>query len=722
MAMLNVSISVGAQEINSLGARDIASQGWFNVKKDNTLAYTIVRSDGESFPAGWLLLRAKLEREGEQLEATLCYSRAGGEAVELGLPISLKGTLLELVNIPPNVRQLILRPMRGAGRFRISQANIKHVGLLERLYRMWWRVASMFEHHPYDRLYKSGLRWYTPLLSLKKAYELSAGFRAYSPVIPYDKWIARFDDLDDRDIRKIKRSVKRWKHPPTIDLLFLDNDSPFQENDCASQLYPFFNIVSSNQLKNDWVLCVQPGVVFRPHALYWFAAAIAENPDAVAFYSDHDLLSEDGIRCAPSFKPDWSPELLLADQYTGPVLLIKKSLLVKELTKKAGQADDSRSSAAPSCNQPSFNQFSCYQLALACLESSRISGSVNEVVHIPAVLYHWKKTVEQVDKANHKTRLDNVKQHLRSVNGEAQIESLNGKYNKVVYTPVATPLISIVIPTRDTLYHLERSVMSVLEQSTYRNFEIVIADNQSCEPETHAFFERVSQYENVSVVPYDFPFNYSSINNFAVEHSSGDVVLLLNNDTEVISDNWMEVMLGQLQQSNVGAVGVKLLFGDRHVQHAGDAVGPGGCADHFHSRLGEDEPGYAGRAILAQDLSAVTAACLMVTRSLWEKLGGLDEKNLAVAFNDVDFCLRVREAGYRVVYTPYAKLYHHESVSRGKDDNPVKAARAKSEANYMRSRWKHIMNHDPFYNPNLNYSRPDFKLSHAPMIDKPWLK
>jgi GT2 family glycosyltransferase len=264
--------------------------------------------------------------------------------------------------------------------------------------------------------------------------------------------------------------------------------------------------------------------------------------------------------------------------------------------------------------------------------------------------------------------------------------------------------------------------MSVLEQSTYRNFEIVIADNQSCELETHAFFERVSQYENVSVVPYDFPFNYSSINNFAVEHSSGDVVLLLNNDTEVISDNWMEVMLGQLQQSNVGAVGVKLLFGDRHVQHAGDAVGPGGCADHFHSRLGEDEPGYAGRAILAQDLSAVTAACLMVTRSLWEKLGGLDEKNLAVAFNDVDFCLRVREAGYRVVYTPYAKLYHHESVSRGKDDNPVKAARAKSEANYMRSRWKHIMNHDPFYNPNLNYSRPDFKLSHAPMIDKPWLK
>lgn len=718
MSVLDISISVDAQEKNRSGIGEISSHEWCEVTSDSSAAYMITHRDGQPFPAGWLLLRARLEREGEQLEATLRYSLANGEIVELDLPISLKGTLLELVNIPPDVRQLILQPMCGAGRFRMMHTNIKSVGLFERVYRMCTRVASMFEHHPYDRLYKSGLRWYTPLFSLKKAYELSAGFRAYSPVIPYEKWIARFDDLDDRDIRKIKRSIKRWVNPPVIDILPLSAAHHSNENGFESQLYPFFNKVSFNtasfskvspdQLQNDWVLCVQSGVVLRPHALYWFAAAIAENPEAVAFYSDHDLLSNQGVRCHPCFKPDSSPELLLADPYFGPLILIKKELLIQQMNKHQDQARDCL--------------LSCYRLALASLAATRVSGKADQLMHIPAVLYHWKEDAEQVDRANHAARLNDVRQFLQATNTSAQVSSLEGRYHQIVYSPVATPLISIIIPTRDTLHHLERSVMSVLEQSTYRNFEIVIADNQSCEPATHAFFERVSQFGNVSVIPYDYPFNYSSINNFAVKHSTGDVILLLNNDTEVISDNWMEVMLGQLQQPNVGAVGVKLLFGDRRVQHAGDAVGPGGCADHFHSRVAEDAPGYAGRAILAQDLSAVTAACLMVTRALWEQLGGLDEKNLAVAFNDVDFCLRVREAGYRVIYTPYAKLYHHESVSRGKDDSPEKAARAKKEADYMRNRWKHVMKHDPFYNPNLNYSRPDFRLSHAPMVDKPWLK
>jgi GT2 family glycosyltransferase len=534
-------------------------------------------------------------------------------------------------------------------------------------------------------------------------------------VIPYNKWIARFDDLDDRDIRKIKKSIKRRVQPPVIDLLPLGGTSSLKNNVFESQLYPFFHIASSpDQLQNDWVLCVQPGVTLRPHALYWFATVIVKKPDAIAFYCDHDLLTAESIRSEPYFKPDFSPELLLADNYIGPVLLIKKSVLLNELYNEP-QGDD-----LAERSYKNFSEFNCYQLALACLKSG--SGALKNIGHIPAVLYHWDQGAEQADRANHTRHLSDVKRYLQNTKTDAQVDSLIGRYHRVVYTPVERPLISIIIPTRDTLHHLERSVMSVLEQSTYRYFELVFVDNQSCDPATHAFFERVSQYENVSVLPYDFPFNYSSINNFAVKHSRGDVICLLNNDTEVISNNWMEVMLGQLQQPNVGAVGIKLLFGDRRVQHAGDAVGPGGCADHFHSRLAEDEPGYAGRAILAQDLSAVTAACLMVTRRLWEQLGGLDEKNLAVAFNDVDFCLRIREAGYRVVYTPYAKLYHHESVSRGKDDSPEKAARAKREADYMRSRWKHVMNHDPFYNPNLNYSRPDFRLSHAPMVDKPWLK
>jgi GT2 family glycosyltransferase len=202
----------------------------------------------------------------------------------------------------------------------------------------------------------------------------------------------------------------------------------------------------------------------------------------------------------------------------------------------------------------------------------------------------------------------------------------------------------------------------------------------------------------------------------------GEALCLLNNDTEVITPDWLEEMLGNLIQPGVGVVGAKLYFDDGRVQHAGDTVGPGGCAHHLHSYLEHDAPGYCGRAVQAQELSAVTGACLLTWRKLYQDLGGLDEANLPVAFNDVDYCLRVREAQRRVVWTPYAELYHHESVSRGKDESAEKIARARRELHFMRKRWKHVLHHDPFYNPNLSYERPDFSLSHAPAIPKPWLR
>jgi GT2 family glycosyltransferase len=222
------------------------------------------------------------------------------------------------------------------------------------------------------------------------------------------------------------------------------------------------------------------------------------------------------------------------------------------------------------------------------------------------------------------------------------------------------------------------------------------------------------------VLRYDRPFNYSAINNVAASQARGEVLCLLNNDTEVISPDWMEDMLGYLTQSRVGVVGAKLLYPDGRIQHAGDAVGVGGVANHLHAFIGRESPGYCSRAVLAQDLSAVTAACMMTWRTLFVELGGLDEEHLKVNFNDVDYCLRAREAGYRVIWTPHAELYHHESVSRGSDDTPGKRARAKAEAKTMRIRWRHVMQHDPFYNPNLSYERADFSLSHAPLVQRPW--
>jgi GT2 family glycosyltransferase len=224
----------------------------------------------------------------------------------------------------------------------------------------------------------------------------------------------------------------------------------------------------------------------------------------------------------------------------------------------------------------------------------------------------------------------------------------------------------------------------------------------------------------VNVFRYDRPFNFSAINNFAVRQARGTVLCLLNNDTEVISPDWLEEMVGHLLQARVGVVGAKLYYADGRVQHAGDAVGPGGCANHLHSSLDHDDPGYCRRAMLAQDLSAVTAACLVTWRKLYLGLGGLDEKRLAVAFNDVDYCLRVRAAGQRVVWTPHAELYHHESVTRGADDSWRRKLHARREVAEMRGRWANVMRRDPFYNPNLSYDQPDFSPSRMPRVKKPW--
>jgi GT2 family glycosyltransferase len=373
----------------------------------------------------------------------------------------------------------------------------------------------------------------------------------------------------------------------------------------------------------------------------------------------------------------------------------------------------------------SFENLSIYAVVLKLfsdLKPYKLDGL--EVCRIPALLFS-KPLLDDSDKhvlevvENERMLLDD---YFKSQAISAELTLFRNRYKEVVYGFIKKPLISIIIPTRDMLHHLERCIESLLEKTSYDHFEIIIVDNQSEEPETLAYFAKVSALKNVRVIEYNNPFNYSAINNYAAKYCKGEVFCLLNNDTEVISPNWLEVMLGQLQQSNVGAVGIKLLFPDGTVQHAGDAVGPGGCADHFFSGYEEEQPGYMGRAIVAQDLSAVTAACLLTQRSVFESLNGLDEKHLSVAFNDVDYCLRVREKGMRVVFTPYVKMYHHESVSRGKDDNPEKIARAKKEADYIRSRWGYVIKNDPFYNPNLNYSRPNFELSRYPMVKKPWLK
>ena len=286
---------------------------------------------------------------------------------------------------------------------------------------------------------------------------------------------------------------------------------------------------------------------------------------------------------------------------------------------------------------------------------------------------------------------------------------------RTIYTlPAAPPLVSLIIPTRNGLHLIRQCITSILEKTSYLNYEILIVDNNSDDEATLRYFEEVQADTRIRVIRDERPFNYSALNNNAVKMSRGDYVGLINNDIEVISPDWLEEMVGLAIQPNVGAVGARLWYPDDTLQHGGVIIGIGGVAGHSHKFLARGVHGYFSRGELTQSLSAVTAACLIVRKSTFERVGGLDEVNLTVAFNDVDFCLKVREAGFRNVWTPFAELYHHESATRGHEDTRAKKARFESEVLYMIDKWKDYLTVDPAYNANLTLAREDFSLAWPP--------
>ncbi len=276
--------------------------------------------------------------------------------------------------------------------------------------------------------------------------------------------------------------------------------------------------------------------------------------------------------------------------------------------------------------------------------------------------------------------------------------------------PEHPPLVSIIIPTRDQVEILKKCVESIRQNTEYENWEMLIVDNQSVESETHIYLDQIQDDPRIKVIHYEKTFNYSALNNFAVQYAQGEVLALLNNDVEVISKGWLTEMVSHAIRLEIGAVGAKLLYSNGTVQHAGVILGLGGVAGHAHRYLKGDEHGYCHRAVVTQNLSAVTGACMVVRKSCYREVGGLNESDLAVAFNDIDFCLKLVTAGYRNVFTPFALLYHHESISRGADDTPEKHARFTHEFEYMKKIWGAILQKDLAYNPNLTLEFETFAL------------
>ena len=359
-----------------------------------------------------------------------------------------------------------------------------------------------------------------------------------------------------------------------------------------------------------------------------------------------------------------------------------------------------------------------YDLALRCCEAI----SETAIIHIPRVLYHWRahggSTALAGDEKPY-AALAGVRaldEHLQRTHCDGHTELLPfGMYRVHYALPSDNPLVSLIIPTKNAHALVKQCIDSILEKTTYPAYEIILVDNGSDDADSLAYFETLKALPNITVVRDDGPFNYSAINNRAVEHANGEVIGLVNNDIEVISPDWLSEMVSIALQPGVGAVGARLWYPDDRLQHGGVIVGVGGVAGHSHKFLAKGDVGYFGRAGLIQELSAVTAACLVIKKSTFHQVKGLDEVNLSVAFNDVDFCLRVQEAGYVNVWTPFAELYHHESATRGEEDTSAKKNRFMAEVLYMQSRWPDL-ERDYAYSPNLTLEHEDFGLAWPPRL------
>lgn len=440
--------------------------------------------------------------------------------------------------------------------------------------------------------------------------------------------------------------------------------------------------------------------LLHPCVLFAYMQAICEK-DADYIYCDEATFKGNSINhmITLHFKPDFAPDNLLANNYICHFSVFSRELL------ESGELFRSQ-----------FDGSQDHDMIL------RLTAKAKHIVHVPRILYYWRShkgsVASSIDAktyaidaakgavADHLTKLGYRNFEIESTRAFATIF-------RIKYELTSRPLVSIIIPNKDHVDDLSRCVESIINLSTYDNYEIVIVENNSKTAEIRTYYEEISRHPRVQVVEYKGDFNYSKINNFGVQYAKGEYLLLLNNDTEVITPDWMEELLMYAMRKDVGVVGAKLYYPDKTIQHAGIVIGLGAhrTAGHTHYRIPEANVGYMGRLCYAQDVTAVTGACMMVSKALYEELGGLDE-SFTVALNDVDFCLRVREKGFLNIFTPFAELYHYESKSRGSDKKDERALRYQQESDRFRVKWADALaKGDPYYNPNFSLDHSDFTVN-----------
>ncbi|QOW21677.1 glycosyltransferase family 2 protein [Novilysobacter avium] len=699
-----------------------------------------LRDPLERIPAGWYEITGSMSAREDAVVAPCLYPvyarGADGEA-RIALPTSGgNGRIRALVLFKHDVTALGFSMGRGPLRFRMGDFAVRRIARVRALRRMLESTADA----P-GGLASRSIRFIRQSLRDGVSRAADTLYRDYRRrVVPagadsYDGWVARFDTLtaermDELRCRAIAitpegrlisillpvyQTPERWLRrciESVLDqayskwqLCIVDDASPnprvmeivqeYAQTDFRIRVMRrdrngHISEASNSALglaSGDYVSLLDHDDELRPHALLEVAEEIGRHPDAGLLYSDEDKIDAEGRRFDPYFKPDFDSDLLRSQNYICHLTTIRA-----ELMREVGGF------------RKGFEGSQDHDLILRCVERLQ----PGQVRHIPKVLYHWRAipgstalTRDAKDYAS-SAGARAVAGHLDRQHPGARAEELSHGHYRVHWPlPAIPPKVSLIIPTRDKVELLRMCVESIVSKTTYPDYEIVVVDNQSSEPGALAYLAELEGRERVMVLRYDAAFNYAAINNWAASQCAGEVIGLVNNDIEVISPEWLEELVSQAMRPDVGAVGAMLYYPNDTIQHAGVVLGIHGVAAHIYSGLPRGYPGHGGRARVAQSLSAVTGACLMVRREVFDQVGGLDEQ-LQVAFNDIDFCLRVREAGYRNIWTPFAELYHHESASRGSEDTEEKKQRFAREVDLMRQRWGAQLLRDPAYNVNLS--------------------
>lgn len=709
--------------------------------------FFLLSSSRGRFPSGWVEISYRLKAADRVVTPSLFADPGEGstEADRKRLPPTEGQTVKCYVRLPDRVRAMRFDPINWKGRFEMDPILVREIS------RVQLGLQLVLNQVRDDGLLALVNRFRRGGWTGMKEYLARQATKA---IDNYENWRGLFWTLSEADKTAITEHVQQFDSRPTFSVVMPTYNSDPEHLRAAidsvrAQLYPHWELciaddastdpevcrvleeaaahdprlkivyretnghiaVASNSALDlatgDYIALLDHDDVLTADALYWMALEVIAHPDAAIVYSDEDKIDEVGRVFQPYFKPDWSPELVLSQNYVNHLGVYRR-----DEVEAVGRFRDA------------FRGSQDYDLML------RIADRVgpDRIRHVPVVLYHWRTVVGSIASGGdgkgyaHGAARRAIFEHLDRTGQAAEVVATeDGFGHRVVpVMPDPAPKVTIVVPTRDRVEILKVCIDGLLTKTDYTNWELFVVDNGSKQAETARYLADISSDPRIRVLRDDGAFNYSRLNNTAVAQGSGQLVLLLNNDVEPINPDWLGEMVRQLSRKGVGVVGAKLYFPDDTVQHVGVVTGIGGVAGHFEKRLPREADGYFQRPNLIHNATAVTGACLLTTRKLWDTAGGLDEEHLTVAFNDVDFCLKIRALGQRIVVAPAAELYHYESVSRGADNAPEKLARFRREMATMRARWDHIIDEDPYWNPNLHIDNETPTLGFPPRVRKPW--